>query len=69
MTLLEKINSELNQAAIILDQITHKIQMAPELENKENILLIGQAMSNIFLIKKNIYEKNPELKDSLNKID
>lgn len=69
MTLLEKINSELNQAAIILDQITHKIQMAPELENEENILLIAQAMSNIFLIQKNIYEHNPELKNSLNKND
>ncbi|WP_445116315.1 hypothetical protein [Acinetobacter sp. WZC-1] len=67
MTLLEKINSELNQASIILYQITHKIQMAPELENRENILLIAQAMSNIFLIQKNIYEHNPELKDSLSK--
>lgn len=67
MTLLEKINSELNQAAIILDQITHKIRMAPELESQENILLIAQAMGNIFLIQKNIYEHNPELKNSLNK--
>jgi len=67
MTLLEKINSELNQAAIILDQITHKIQMAPELKNKENIILIAEAMSNIFLIQKNIYEHKPELKHSLNK--
>ncbi|WP_336166671.1 hypothetical protein [Acinetobacter sp. 161(2023)] len=69
MTLLKTINSELNQAAIILDQITHKIQMAPELDNKENILLIAQAMSNIFLIQKNIYEHCPELKNSLSQND
>ncbi|ENU59394.1 hypothetical protein [Acinetobacter guillouiae] len=48
MNVLDTINSELHQAAMLLDNISGKIQEAPELENRENILLIGKALSHIF---------------------
>ena len=63
MNILDTINSELHQAAMLLDNISGKIQEAPELENRENILLIGKALSHIFELQKNIYEHRPDLKN------
>jgi len=58
MKILDIINSELPQAAMLLDNISGKIQEAPELENRENILLIGKVLSHIFELQKNIHEQN-----------
>ena len=63
MNVLDTINSELHQAAMLLDNISGKIQEAPELENRENILLIGKALSHIFELQKNICEHRPDLKN------
>ncbi|WP_419820329.1 hypothetical protein [Acinetobacter sp.] len=63
MKILDIINSELPQAAMLLDNISGKIQEAPELENRENILLIGKVLSHIFELQKNIYEHRPDLKN------
>lgn len=64
---LEKINHDLYQAAILLDSIPKKIQEAPELENRENILLIGKALSHIFELQHNIHKHRPDLKNIYDK--
>lgn len=62
MDQLKKINDDLYQAAILLDSIPSKIKSDPSLENRENILLIGKALSHIFELQNNIYKIRPDLK-------
>lgn len=63
MDQLEKLNYDLYQVAILLDSIPQKIQEVPELENRENILLIGKALSHIFELQQNVYKHRPDLKN------
>lgn len=62
--ILKAINDELDRIAIQLDKIPQKIQQAPELQNRENILLIGKALSHIFELQSNIHKHRSDLKES-----
>ncbi|WP_445115471.1 hypothetical protein [Acinetobacter sp. WZC-1] len=62
MSILETINSDLYEIASKLDGIPKMIQEAPELENRENILLIGKALSHVFELQSNIHKIRPDLK-------
>ncbi|MCM8510810.1 hypothetical protein J0904_01735 [Acinetobacter bereziniae] len=62
MSTLETIYSDLYEIALKLDSIPKRIQEVPDLDNRENILLIAKALSHIFELQNNIQMVIPDLK-------
>lgn len=62
MSTLETIYSDLYEIALKLDSIPKRIQEVPDLDHRENILLIGKALSHIFELQNNIQMARPDLK-------
>jgi predicted methyltransferase len=62
MSTLATIYSDLYEIALKLDSIPKRIQEVPDLDNRENILLIGKALSHIFELQNNIQMVIPDLK-------
>lgn len=62
MSTLETIYSDLYEIALKLDSIPKRIQEVPDLDNRENILLIGKALSHIFELQNNIQMVISDLK-------
>lgn len=54
--------SDLSEIALKLGSILKKIQEVPDLEPRENILLIGKALSHIFGLQHNLANIRPDLK-------
>ena len=48
--------------ALKLDSIPKRIQEVPDLDHRENILLIAKALSHIFELQNNIQMVIPDLK-------
>ncbi|CEI50988.1 hypothetical protein [Acinetobacter bereziniae] len=62
MSTLETIYSDLYEIALKLDSIPKRIQEVPDLDHRENILLIAKALSHIFELQNNIQMVRPDLK-------
>ncbi len=62
MSTLETIYSDLYEIALKLDSIPKRIQEVPDLDHRENILLIAKALSHIFELQNNIQMVIPDLK-------
>lgn len=58
---LKSLNESLSAAARILDLAAKEIRVIPLNPIKDNISLIGEALSSIFDIQKQIYKANPDL--------
>ncbi|MCX5466322.1 hypothetical protein [Acinetobacter nematophilus] len=61
MSTLETIYSDLSEIALKLDSIPKQIQEVPDLEHRENILLIGKALSHIFELQHNLQKFRSDL--------
>ncbi|MDA3440750.1 hypothetical protein [Acinetobacter bereziniae] len=62
MSTLATIYSDLYEIALKLDSIPKRIQEVPDLDHRENILLIAKALSHIFELQNNIHMVRPDLK-------